>query len=89
MMQNDFDYIDIDYFDDQDYEEERQRETALLNRRYVLAFEKKYNCTFPQFILMDHTDKELIDFTLWASSIRYLTLNNENLYEKSTSFAGY
>jgi hypothetical protein len=82
MVYNDFDYIEIDYFDDHDYEEERLRETAMLNRRYVLAFEKKYNCTFPQFIMMDHSEKERIDLILWASSIRYLTLNNENLYEK-------
>jgi len=80
MVRTTYDEIEIDFNHDREYEEERQRETAMLNRRYVLAFEKKYNCTFPEFIMMDHTEEQRMDLVLWAASIRYLAVNNENLY---------
>ena len=73
--------LEFDYFNDTDHEEEQLKETARLNRRAVLAFEKQYGCTYPEFILQASTEKERIDLVLWSTAIRYLALNNEKVYE--------
>jgi hypothetical protein len=74
------DDVEIDYFDEEDYELDRQKESAKLNRLSILSYENRYGCTFPEFILMAITEKECIDLATWGFAIRSLAANNESIY---------
>ncbi|HJV47240.1 MAG TPA: hypothetical protein VJ824_16100 [Bacillota bacterium] len=75
------DDFEFEYFDEIDHEEERLKETTRLNQISIITFEKRYGCTFPEFILKATTSNEKIDLILWSTALRYLAVNNEKVYK--------
>ncbi|RXT06427.1 hypothetical protein [Ammoniphilus sp. CFH 90114] len=73
-------YVEIDYFDDEEYEEYRRQESAKLSRNTVMNMESRYGCSLPQFILSAQTADEKRDLLLWSLAVRFLARYEEKLY---------
>ncbi|WP_134703506.1 hypothetical protein [Ammoniphilus sp. YIM 78166] len=80
MYYDDDCYYEIEYLDEEDYEEARREDSANLHRRTISLMEERYQCTFPSFILLAQTDKEREDLMSWCLSIRYLARHENNMY---------
>lgn len=72
--------FEVEYFDEEDYEEHQQKASAELHRNTILHMEARYNCTYPEFILHAFTSQEKSDLQFWTMAINYLARHNEKIY---------
>lgn len=72
--------FEIEYFDEEDYEEIQQKASAELHRNTILHMEARYGCTYPEFILHACTSQEMSDLQFWTLAISYLARHDENMY---------
>ncbi len=72
--------FEIDYFDEEEYEEIQQKASAELHRNTILHMENRYGCTYPEFILHANTYQKMSDLHFWTMAIRYLARHDEKIY---------
>lgn len=80
MYYNTDDHYEIEYFDVDDYETARRKDSARLHQHTIVTMENRYGCTFPEFILQAQSSEEKSDLKQWSLAIRSLARYEEKLY---------
>lgn len=80
MYYNSDDQYEIEYFDRDDYEAARQKDSARLHQQTIGTLENRYQCTFPEFILRAQSTEEKCDLQQWSLAIRSLARYEEKIY---------
>lgn len=71
---------EIDYFDREDYEAARQKDSTAIHQSTVQKMEERFGCTYAEFILRAETAEEKAALQQWAFAIRYLARYKERIY---------
>jgi len=80
MLYNSDEHYEIEYFDVDDYEAARRKDSARLHQQTIRTMENRYGCTFPEFILRVQTSEERSDLQQWSLAIRSLARYEEKMY---------
>ena len=80
MYYNCDDHYEVEYFDRDDYEAARQKDSARLHQQTIQTMENRYGCTFPEFILHAQSLEEKSALQQWSLAIRSLARYDEKIY---------
>ncbi|RKD25057.1 hypothetical protein BEP19_04340 [Ammoniphilus oxalaticus] len=80
MYYNTDDQFEVEYFDKEDYEEARRKDSAKLHRATIQMMEKRYSCSYPEFIMQAKSPEQRSALQQWSLAIRYLARYDEKLY---------